>query len=41
MVYTFGCMQLHVADRSELNEENAKKFVYDYLTRRLIGRRLR
>ena len=34
-------MQVHKADHSELSEENAKKFVYDYLTRRLTGRRLK
>lgn len=33
--------QVHVCDHSEVTEENTKKFICDYLARRLMGRRLR
>ena len=32
--------QVHISDHSEIVMENARKFAYDYLRKRLTGRRL-
>ena len=41
-LFKFGIqLQVHVCDHSEVTEEYTKKFIFDYLARRLMGRRLR
>ena len=33
-------LQVHVSDSSDVTEENAKRFVYDFLQKRLMGKKL-
>ena len=33
-------LQVHISTSDEVTEENAKKFVYDFLQKRLFGRKL-